>query len=207
MGHQELLSTSTVELDRLLVVQRVAERRLTAVDAAQQLGLTSPHVVRLVKAYRQHGPEGQFSGQRGKRSNRAYSEAFKQQVLDIIRGTYNDFGPTLATEKLRERHDIDKYINDTLGHAAGDAFLVHSSKLVTDAIRANDQLAQPRYATKIDTQNPSQTAIQSSIQPTGVCRLQTAGSGYNTMTGWWSGRQIRAAPPLSRNTTNLTGFD
>ena len=102
---------TTTELERTKVIERVIERRLTAVAAAQQLGLTSRHIGRLVKAYRENGTQGLLSKQRGKRSNRAFTESFKHQVLDIVRDSYADFGPTgygptLAAEKLSERHDI-----------------------------------------------------------------------------------------------------
>lgn len=97
---------SRVEIDRVSVIQRVVERRLTAVDAAQQLGLTNRHVGRLVRAYRNNGPDGLVSKRRGKRSNRAFPDHFKQQVLGIVRDRYADFGPTLVAEKLLEKHEI-----------------------------------------------------------------------------------------------------
>lgn len=40
MRPQELLTSSTTELDRLRVVQRVSERRMTIVAAAVQLGIS-----------------------------------------------------------------------------------------------------------------------------------------------------------------------
>jgi hypothetical protein len=39
-------------------------------------------------------------------SNRRLTESLKLRVLKLIRENYSDFGPTLAAEKLRERHDI-----------------------------------------------------------------------------------------------------
>ena len=57
----------TSELDRAKVIERVIERRLTAVDAAQQLGLTSRHVGGFVKMYRENGTHGLLSKQRGTR--------------------------------------------------------------------------------------------------------------------------------------------
>lgn len=33
-------------------------------------------------------------------------ESFKLHVLALVHQNYPDFGPTLAAEKLRERHDI-----------------------------------------------------------------------------------------------------
>ncbi|MFK8079751.1 MAG: hypothetical protein AB8B97_05660 [Granulosicoccus sp.] len=89
---------TTKELDRTKVFEQVIERRLTAVDAAQQLGLTSRHIGRLVKAYRENATQGPLSKQRGKRSNRAFAEPFKQHVLSIVRDCYADFRPTLAAD-------------------------------------------------------------------------------------------------------------
>lgn len=106
MRNEELLVMTSTELDRTKVIERVVERRLTAVDAAQQLGLNSRHIGRLVKAYRENGTQGLLYKQRGKRSNRAFTEPFKQHVLSIVSDSYADFGPTLAAEKLSERHDI-----------------------------------------------------------------------------------------------------
>ena len=39
-------------------------------------------------------------------ANRRLTESLKLRVLKLIRENYSDFGPTLAAEKLRERHDI-----------------------------------------------------------------------------------------------------
>jgi len=46
------------------------------------------------------------SKKRGKPSNRRYSREFRNRVINIVRENYTDFGPTLAREKLAERHDI-----------------------------------------------------------------------------------------------------
>lgn len=107
MPETDLLTMSTQELDRLKVVQRVIERRLTQIQASQQLGITTRQMSRLIGAYKTHGPEALVSKKRGKRSNRAYPDAFKQQVLTLIRDNYHDFGPTLIAEKLVEKHDIE----------------------------------------------------------------------------------------------------
>ena len=36
-----------------------------------------------------------------------YTMTIADQVIKLLRSTYADFGPTLAAEKLRERHGID----------------------------------------------------------------------------------------------------
>jgi hypothetical protein len=73
-------------------------------QVAEQLGMSVRQVQRLRDAYVDRGPAGLVSGRRGKRSNRAHSDAFRHQVLDIVRSRYAGFGPTLAHEKLLEQH-------------------------------------------------------------------------------------------------------
>ena len=58
------------ELDRVRVIERVIERRLTQREAASMLGLTSRQVRRLRRAYERDGPEGLASKHRGRPSNR-----------------------------------------------------------------------------------------------------------------------------------------
>jgi Helix-turn-helix domain len=103
----ELVSMSRKEIDRLDVIRRVVERRLTQVKAAQLMGLGPRQVGRLCAAYERHGPAGLVSQQRGKASNRRLPEALQARALDLVRERYADFGPTLAREKLRELHDVD----------------------------------------------------------------------------------------------------
>jgi len=51
MRTPDLLTMSASELDRLTVLERVRERRLSQADAAKQLGITSRHVRRLLKSF------------------------------------------------------------------------------------------------------------------------------------------------------------
>ena len=98
---------SATELDRLTVIERVRDRRLSQVDAAKQLGLTPRHVSRLVNAFERDGPTALVSKRRGRRSNHAYGDAVKTWVLGLVREHYVDFGPTLIAEKLAEKHELE----------------------------------------------------------------------------------------------------
>ena len=95
---------SARELDRLEIIGRVAERRLTQRQAAEQLGLSERQVQRLCHGYRESGPAGLVSRQRGRPSNRRLSEALRERALELMRSRYADFGPTLACEKLSDHH-------------------------------------------------------------------------------------------------------
>ena len=77
----DLLAMRATELDRLTVIERVRDRRLSQVDAAKQLGLTPRHISRLVDAFERDGPTALVSKRRGRRSNHAYADALKTRVL------------------------------------------------------------------------------------------------------------------------------
>ena len=94
------------ELDRVRVIERVIERRLTQREAARMLGLTSRQVRRLRRAYERDGPEGLASKHRGRPSNRRLASELRREALASARSRYEGFGPTLAHEKLKELHGL-----------------------------------------------------------------------------------------------------
>ena len=103
------------ELDRVSVIERVIEKRLTQREAARMLGLTSRQVRRLRRAYGRDGPRGVASKHRGRPSKRRLPSALRRQVLATVRSRYEGFGPTLAHEKLTEVHGW-KLSVETLRH-------------------------------------------------------------------------------------------
>jgi hypothetical protein len=103
----ETVTMSHRELDRVGVMRRLHERRLRQLEAARMLGLTVRQVRRLHVAYRKDGPEALASKLRGRRSNRRLPETLRQEALELVRGRYADFGPTLAWEKLTELHGFE----------------------------------------------------------------------------------------------------
>ena len=98
---------SSRELDRLQVLGRVEQRRLTQREAARVLGVTERQLRRLWAAYRRDGPAGLASKKRGRRSNNRLCDAARDQVVALVRERYADFGPTFAQEKLAELHGLD----------------------------------------------------------------------------------------------------
>ncbi|MDR6901967.1 ISNCY family transposase [Rhizobium miluonense] len=101
-----LIVMSQKELHRLERICEVRRGSLTVVRAAELLGLSRGQVHRLLRAYDQDGADGLRSKKRGRPSNRRHSEDFRNLALDLVREHYADFGPTLAAEKLLERHRI-----------------------------------------------------------------------------------------------------
>ncbi len=106
MGETETLTMSSKELNRLEILGRVLERRLTQAQAAEQLGLGVRQVERLCRKLRVEGPSGLVSKKRGRESNRRFPSHMRERSLRLVQSRYHDFGPTLAAEKLRELHDV-----------------------------------------------------------------------------------------------------
>jgi transposase len=99
---EKLLTMSAKELSRLEVLQRLEEKRLKQKEAAEILGISVRQVKRLLSKYRKDGSSGLVSQRRGKASNHQLSAAIKEKGLDLLKGKYRGFGPTLACEKLVE---------------------------------------------------------------------------------------------------------
>ncbi len=101
-----LVTMNRMELERLALMRRIAERRTTQRLVAEQLGLTVRQVERLYAAYKARGVEGIVSRKRGAPSHRKVAPELRELAVKLVRGQYGDFGPTLAHEKLVEVHGL-----------------------------------------------------------------------------------------------------
>ena len=110
-----VLTMSRRELNRAEVMARIADRRMTQVAGAAQLGLSVRQVERLCRGYRAAGAASLVSRRRGRPSNRRLSSERRAEAMLLIRERYADFGPTLAHEKLSELHGIRVSV-ETLRH-------------------------------------------------------------------------------------------
>lgn len=98
----DLITMSKEELSRLEVMQHLEEKRMRQRAAAEVLGVSVRQVKRLLRAYRREGAGGLVSKQRGKPSHHQLDRETERAVLDLLKGRYAGFGPTLAHEKLVE---------------------------------------------------------------------------------------------------------
>ncbi|MBB3877089.1 transposase, partial [Sphingomonas aquatilis] len=101
-----VLTMSAAEVSRFDTLMRLDRGEIRPVDAMALLGLERSQLYRLLKRFRRDGAAGLVSRKRGRPSNRRFSDAFRDQVVGIVRERYADFGPTLAREYLAERHGI-----------------------------------------------------------------------------------------------------
>ena len=97
---------SVQELRRVSVIRQTMEKKLTQVQAGTVLGLTPRHIRRLIKRVEQAGDQGLAHRGLGQPSNRRIPEKVKATVLQLYAQRYGDCGPTVAAEKLAERHGI-----------------------------------------------------------------------------------------------------
>lgn len=106
---------SLEEVDRVLIIQHVVEKRIKQREAGKRLHLSARQVKRLVREFRQTGVVSVISKHRGKPSNHRQKPEIKQQIETLIKARYADFGPTYAAEKLKEVHQL--YVSkETLRH-------------------------------------------------------------------------------------------
>jgi transposase len=104
---------SQQEAQRAQVLDLLQAQHITQQQAAQRLGISPRQVRRIAKRYASQGLAGLISQQRGKASNRKLAAATRTQAVELIAAHYPDFGPTLAREKLDERHDIHLSVETT----------------------------------------------------------------------------------------------
>ena len=97
---EERINMSQRERDRLKVVQAVEEGHLKQTEAAQRVGLSTRQVRRLQVRVRVEGDRGVVHRLRGRASNRKMAPTLEQRILRRVARRYQDFGPTLAAEKL-----------------------------------------------------------------------------------------------------------
>jgi transposase len=106
MVGEDTVRMSVKELKRVHVIRQAMGKALRQREASEVLGVTTRQVRRLIPRVRAEGDAGLVHRSRGKPSNRRHRPALKAQVLRLYGQHYEDFGPTLAAEKLAERHGI-----------------------------------------------------------------------------------------------------
>jgi transposase len=107
MQKGDLLMTQE-ERDRLCTLKETRKGLKTQREAAEELGVSERHVRRLLGRLREQGDKSVIHGLTGKPSNRRIEEAIRKRTMQILsRKVYRGFGPTLASEYLRQEHDIE----------------------------------------------------------------------------------------------------
>jgi hypothetical protein len=102
-----MLEMSQRDRDRLVVVRQVVGKRATVTRGAQLLGLSRKQMGRLRNRYLEEGDAAVIHRGRGRRSNRAKPEPWRQRFLERAREPlFHDFRPTLRAEHLSRDPEI-----------------------------------------------------------------------------------------------------
>ncbi|MGB8951139.1 MAG: hypothetical protein WCC06_00525 [Candidatus Aminicenantales bacterium] len=104
---KDIIMMSPKEAERLKIIHKVMDKEMTQAAGGKFLKLSERQIRRIVKAVKLDGEAGIVHGNRGRESPRKMSEEEEKRIGKLIEARYNDFGPTLASEKLWEREKID----------------------------------------------------------------------------------------------------
>lgn len=102
------ITMSQKEIKRHVIIKKVLNKELNGAEAAELLALSARHIRRLKKKVKEKGARGLVHENRGRTSNRKTPDHERQKIISLIKEHYSDFGPLLASEKLSERHQIEK---------------------------------------------------------------------------------------------------
>ena len=94
------------DLKRVEVLSEVQSGRRRVEAAASVLGVSERQTYRLLARYQENGGFGLVHKARGRESNRSVNPGVRKYAVELVKAHYADFGPTLATETLEERHGL-----------------------------------------------------------------------------------------------------
>ncbi|MDF1519386.1 MAG: helix-turn-helix domain-containing protein, partial [Brevefilum sp.] len=80
MTKNRIITMSKEEIKRSEILRMAEEKRIKQKEGAKRIGISTRHFRRLIKRYREQGPEGIISGHRGKPSNNRLSEEKKKKI-------------------------------------------------------------------------------------------------------------------------------
>ena len=96
------------ERDRLVTLKKAKKKLITQRQAAEDLGCTERQIRRMLKRLAKDGDKSVIHGLRGEPSNRRLAAAIEKKAVKLLSApVYEGFGPTLATEYLAKKHQIE----------------------------------------------------------------------------------------------------
>jgi hypothetical protein len=101
-----LIAMSERDLQRIEVLSKVAAGRMTMVTAAHVLDVSTRQVRRLLTRMSIGGAASIRHKAIGRSSNNRISDGVRDYAVTLVRESYADFGPTLASEMLAERDGL-----------------------------------------------------------------------------------------------------
>ncbi len=94
------------DLKRIEVLSEVMSGRRTVAAGAAVLAISERQAYRLLARYEAGGGAELIHKARGQTSNRSVNAGIRQYAVELVKTRYADFGPTLATEMLLDKHEL-----------------------------------------------------------------------------------------------------
>jgi transposase len=101
-----LVVMSERDLQRIEVLSKIVEGRMTIVAASSVLAVSTRQVRRLLDVFERDGAAAIRHKARGQPSNNRIRDGVRDYVVALVRERYFEFGPSLAAEKLQELHGV-----------------------------------------------------------------------------------------------------
>jgi hypothetical protein len=107
MAEQGDLLMTQRDRDRLVVLKKAQKKLIGQGQAGRELGITARQVRRLLQRLKRDGDRAVIHKLRGRNSNRKTGVKIREAAVRILsQEVYRDFGPTLASEYLTDKHGI-----------------------------------------------------------------------------------------------------
>jgi DNA-binding CsgD family transcriptional regulator len=104
---QELMALTQRERDRLDWLKQAKRKQMTQAKTAELMGVSERWVRKLLQRMKIERDRVVVHKLRGRPSNRRISAERREQIVRILSDpVYAGYGPTLASERLRKKHDI-----------------------------------------------------------------------------------------------------
>jgi transposase len=98
----EQMTMSRKERERLVVLNKVKEKKLSRREGSEILGVSLRQLHRMYVRFRDEGDKGLLHRSRGRASGRRLEETDRARAMKLYRERYRGWGPTLFAEKLEE---------------------------------------------------------------------------------------------------------
>jgi transposase len=102
----EQLVMSRKERERLVIFAKIKSKELSRRDGSEVLGVSLRQMHRMYQRFLSQGDRGLVHRSRGAVSPRRIDAQERLRAMELCRGRYRGFGPTLAAEKLGEEHGL-----------------------------------------------------------------------------------------------------
>ena len=101
-----IIGLSMKERTQIAIFDRLKKKEISQAGAAKTLGLTKRWIREKFKRYMQYGDQGLVHLSRNKPSPKSWNQEERAFAMELFEGPFADFGPTMASQKLKELYNI-----------------------------------------------------------------------------------------------------